>query len=131
MCRRLITTVFRIFPDREGTAEEREAAIAKIREYNNKFEDNRSIFRHLVEFPTVLKTIFPHILSLGFLLLFFRSTYFKRCMLLIFFYLLLPIDLIPEGALGMAGFVDDILVAFLVLMFGLTGYGVVYVRDRA
>ena len=49
-------------------------------------------------------------------------------MLLIFFYLMFPIDLIPEGAVGIIGFVDDIVIAFLIMMLGLTGYGVVYVR---
>ena len=71
-----------------------------------------------------------YILTFAFLLLFLRSTFFRRCMFFILFYLLLPIDLLPEGVFGLGGLIDDIVIAFFMLMFGLTGFGIFYVREH-
>ena len=123
----MITTIFRVFSDREGTAERRAAAVEKIRAYNNRFDDDRPFLRKLAELPNVLMRLRQYIFSFEFLTMFIRSTLFLRSLFLIIFYFLMPFDLIPERLFGVVGLLDDVLIGLVILMFAIAAFGMVAV----
>lgn len=77
-----------------------------------------------------MRRLRPIIFSPLFLVLFIRSVFFIKFIVFFVLYLLLPFDIIPESVFGMAGFVDDIIMTFLILLFMIAAFGIVFVRRR-
>jgi hypothetical protein len=65
-----------------------------------------------------------------FWVLFIRSIYFFRIVLLILTYFILPIDLIPESIFGLVGYIDDFLLLIIFILMGLVFFVPIYIRIR-
>lgn len=66
-----------------------------MREYNVRFNDNRSIVRTILELPYVLQRLARFIFSWQFVLYFLRSFHIIRLVVICVVYLLMPLDLLP------------------------------------
>ena len=69
-------------------------------------------------------------LSPVFLVYFIRSAFFFRYIIFIMFYILMPLDLIPEKVFGVIGFLDDLFFIFFFLVFVLSLAAVAFMRRR-
>ncbi len=61
---------------------------------------------------------------------FIRSAFFFRFIFICVFYLLMPLDLIPERVFGVVGFIDDIFIMIMALLFLMSVAAVAYIRNR-
>jgi uncharacterized membrane protein YkvA (DUF1232 family) len=61
---------------------------------------------------------------------FIRSIHLLRMFMLIIAYILMPFDLIPESVLGVMGYIDDFLLALMIICFFVAVAAVQYVRTR-
>lgn len=66
-----------------------------MREYNVRFNDNRSIVRTILELPYVLQRLARFIFSWQFVLYFLRSFHIIRLVVICVVYLLIPLDILP------------------------------------
>lgn len=102
-----------------------------MREYNKKFGDDRSIKRTIKELPFVIQTIMNYLFSKEFLLFFVGNAIFLKALAVIFFYEILPYDILPAKLLGSSvGCIDDTLVILLVLGFAVGKVGLQFYRNQ-
>lgn len=94
------------------------------------FDDTRPFLRRLSELPYVLTRIRNFVCRPEFLVFFFRSVHLFRTCFLVIFYILMPFDLIPEQMVGIIGYIDDILVAFIIIGFFVAIAAIQYLRNR-
>lgn len=130
LCRRVMTTMFRGFDERYGQQRQRTRIMNQIHGYNQRFDDNRPLWRRIRELPTVLRRLRPIIMSPYFIILFIRSIYFLRFLFFFIFYLLVPYDILPQSVLGAIGFLDDIFIGIFILLFVFTTFGLLFIRGR-
>ena len=121
--------MLKVYDDRERPAEERERISARIKDYNNQFDDSRPILRKIAEFPRLLWRMRHLVFTSWFLLAFLKSVFFLRFFMLGVFYLMLPFDLFPERVFGFMGLIDDFVIGSIFISFGMAGF-VVRVRRR-
>ena len=95
-----------------------------------RFDDNRSILRRIIELPYVLLNMRRYIFSTQFLVYFLRSVQIVRMLFIIIVYLLLPFDLIPENVVGIIGYIDDFLIAILILGLFVAFIAAEFMRNR-
>lgn len=86
--------------------------------------------RRILEFPYILRRILRYIMSGQFLIFFLRNIYFIRLVFGAIFYLILPIDLLPEGVVGFIGYIDDLLLILLFASYIVSVVGVQYIRQH-
>ncbi|CAG5120874.1 unnamed protein product [Candidula unifasciata] len=118
-CRTQVSLLLLNFTSQEHAAEseERQDVIDKINQYNRRFSGApRTIQEYFQDLPTLLRHAFHEFFSLGGLMWMFR---FRIGILVLaaFLYLISPLDILPEGALGIVGFLDDIFIIFLVAIY--------------
>ena len=102
----------------------------KVRAYNLTYDDNRPLMRRILEFPYILRRLLRYIMSGQFLIFFLRNIYFIRLVFGAIFYLILPIDLLPEGVVGFIGYIDDLLLIVLFASYIVSVVGVQYIRQH-
>ena len=129
LCRRPVTTLFRNFPD--GIDDHNsEKIIVGIIDYNRAFDDNRSWWRRIREFPYVWRMVRRGVFNPRFLVFFIRSAFFLRWAFIMVVYLIVPLDIIPERVFGIAGFIDDLFLSLFGLIFMVSIAAVAYMRMR-
>lgn len=101
-----------------------------MREYNIRFDDNRSIIRTIIELPYVLQRLGRFMMSGQFIIYFLRSIHIIRLVIVVVAYLLNPFDLLPENVLGIIGYLDDILLAIFFLVLFISIAALQYMRNR-
>lgn len=74
------------------------------------------IMERIMDLPTLLRHAFREMFSVGGLFWMFRIRIIL-CLMGAFFYLISPLDFVPEALFGILGFLDDFFVIFLLLIY--------------
>lgn len=101
-----------------------------MREYNVRFDDNRTIIRTILELPYVLQRLARFIFSWQFVLYFLRSFHIIRLVVICVVYLLMPLDLLPESVMGIVGYLDDILLSIFFFVLFISIAAIQFMRPR-
>ncbi|XP_068090372.1 E3 ubiquitin-protein ligase RNF170-like [Hyperolius riggenbachi] len=115
ICRQTVTLLFPLFQ----IAEQQDAQdlFQEVNHYNRRFSGQpRSLMERIMDLPTLLRHAFREMFSVGGLFWMFRIRIIL-CLLGAFFYLVSPLDIIPEALFGILGFMDDFFVLFLLLIY--------------
>ncbi|EDL32807.1 mCG117388, isoform CRA_c [Mus musculus] len=80
------------------------------------FSCNTQIMERIMDLPTLLRHAFREVFSVGGLFWMFRIR-IMLCLMGAFFYLISPLDFVPEALFGILGFLDDFFVIFLLLIY--------------
>ncbi len=122
-CRQRMTMVLAYFSESErNTAnveevEERRALLTKIRDYNRRFSgQQRSILEQLRDLPVLLRHLWTFLWTTEGLSWLFRVRVFTLFGMAAI-YLFSPFDIIPEGAFGLIGLLDDLLIIGIFLIY--------------
>ncbi|CAL1529550.1 unnamed protein product [Lymnaea stagnalis] len=118
-CRTQVSLLLLNFTSQEHALEtdERLQVIDKVNQYNRRFSgEPRTIQEYLQDLPTLLRHAFQEFFSVGGLMWMFR---FRIVILVIaaFIYLVSPLDILPEGAFGLIGFLDDIFILLFIAVY--------------
>lgn len=100
----------------------------KIKEYNARFDDNRSLLRKIMEFPYVLRSTLRYMRNPMFWILFLKNWYFFKAILFIIIYFIIPTDFIPERLFGVVGLIDDLLMLFTFVLIAMAFFAPVFIR---
>ncbi|KAM4809213.1 E3 ubiquitin-protein ligase RNF170 [Rhinophrynus dorsalis] len=115
ICRQTVTLLFPMFG--ENVQPEAQEVFQETNSYNRRFSGQpRTIMERIMDLPTLLRHAFREMLSVGGLFWMFRIR-IVLCLLGAVFYLVSPLDIIPEALFGILGFLDDFFVLFLLLIY--------------
>ncbi len=122
-CRQRMTLLLPYFTDEERNAaelpviEERDRYCAELRAYNQRFSGQpRSIIEQIYDIPVMIRHLWSFLWTTEGLSWLFRMRIFAFFGVA-FLYLLSPLDILPEAVFGIVGFIDDFLVAALLLLY--------------
>lgn len=116
ICRQTVTLLLPVFVEDNQTQDVLELR-QDINDYNRRFSGQpRSIMERIMDLPTLLRHAFREMFSVGGLFWMFRIR-ILLCLLGAFFYLISPLDFVPEALFGILGFLDDFFVIFLLLIY--------------
>ncbi|XP_074065150.1 E3 ubiquitin-protein ligase RNF170 isoform X2 [Macrotis lagotis] len=116
ICRQTVTLLLPVFGEENQTQDVSELH-QDINDYNRRFSGQpRSIVERIMDLPTLLRHAFREMFSVGGLFWMFRIR-ILLCLLGAFFYLISPLDFVPEALFGILGFLDDFFVIFLLLIY--------------
>ncbi|KAK7120007.1 hypothetical protein R3I93_023097 [Phoxinus phoxinus] len=123
ICRQMVTLLFPLFHDTGASAATADGQVepvlilTDINDYNRRFSGQpRSLLDRLRDVPTLLRHAFREVFSVGGLFWMFRL----RILLVLLgalVYLASPLDFIPEGVVGLLGFLDDFFVILLLFIY--------------
>ncbi|XP_026098748.1 E3 ubiquitin-protein ligase RNF170-like [Carassius auratus] len=123
ICRQTVTLLFPLFHDTEHSAPTQDGQVEPaqilrdIHDYNRRFSGQpRSLLDRLLDVPTLLRHAFREMFSVGGLFWMFRIR-ILLCVLGALTYLASPLDFIPEGVVGLLGFMDDFFVILLLFIY--------------
>ena len=71
---------------------------------------------YLRDLPALLRNLFRDFFSVGGMVMIFRARVFVLFLLLAL-YIISPLDIIPEGVLGLLGLIDDLFIAFIICVY--------------
>ncbi|XP_073448167.1 E3 ubiquitin-protein ligase RNF170-like [Aquarana catesbeiana] len=115
ICRQTVTLLFPMFQVTEQ--QDVQEMFQEVNSYNRRFSGQpRSLMERIMDLPTLLRHAFREMFSVGGLFWMFRIR-IVVCLLGAFFYLVSPLDIIPEAVFGILGFMDDFFVLFLLLIY--------------
>ncbi|NP_001088785.1 E3 ubiquitin-protein ligase RNF170 isoform X1 [Xenopus laevis] len=115
ICRQTVTLLFPLF----GATDQEDAQniLQEATGYNRRFSGQpRSLMDRIMDLPTLLRHAFREMFSVGGLFWMFRIR-IVLCLLGALLYLVSPLDIIPEALFGILGFLDDLFVLFLLLIY--------------
>ncbi|CAJ0925223.1 unnamed protein product [Ranitomeya imitator] len=113
--RAVVTLLFPVFQASEE--QDAEEILQEVNSYNRRFSGQpRSLMDRIMDLPTLLRHAFREMFSVGGLFRMFRIR-IVLCLLGALFYLVSPLDIIPEALFGILGFMDDLFVIFLLLIY--------------
>ncbi|XP_069781996.1 E3 ubiquitin-protein ligase RNF170 isoform X1 [Narcine bancroftii] len=116
ICRQVVTLLFPLFTMNDQHPESIQV-IQNINDYNRRFSGQpRSLMDRIMDQPTLLRHAFTELFSISGLFWMFRIRIFL-CLAGALFYLASPLDFIPEAFFGILGFLDDLFVIFLLLIY--------------
>ncbi|XP_036606956.1 E3 ubiquitin-protein ligase RNF170 isoform X1 [Trichosurus vulpecula] len=116
ICRQTVTLLLPVF-DEDNQTQDVSELHQDINDYNRRFSGQpRSIVERIMDLPTLLRHAFREMFSVGGLFWMFRIR-ILLCLLGAFFYLISPLDFVPEALFGILGFLDDFFVIFLLLIY--------------
>lgn len=123
ICRQMVTLLFPLFQDSEQSAVAADSLVeptlilTDISDYNRRFSGQpRSLLDRLRDVPTLLRHAFREMFSVGGLFWMFRVR-ILLCVCGALAYLVSPLDFLPEGVLGLLGFLDDFFVILLLFIY--------------
>ncbi|KAG8454882.1 hypothetical protein GDO86_001199 [Hymenochirus boettgeri] len=115
ICRQMVTLLFPMF--RHAEQQDAQEIFQGVNNYNRRFSGQpRSLMDRIMDLPTLLRHAFREMFSVGGLFWMFRIR-IVLCLLGALFYLVSPLDIIPEAVFGILGFLDDFFVLFLLLIY--------------
>ncbi|XP_077108263.1 E3 ubiquitin-protein ligase RNF170 [Ranitomeya variabilis] len=115
ICRQTVTLLFPVFQASEE--QDAQEILQEVNSYNRRFSGQpRSLMDRIMDLPTLLRHAFREMFSVGGLFRMFRIR-IVLCLLGALFYLVSPLDIIPEALFGILGFMDDLFVIFLLLIY--------------
>ncbi|XP_051981895.1 E3 ubiquitin-protein ligase RNF170-like isoform X1 [Xyrauchen texanus] len=123
ICRQMVTLLFPLFYDTGHSAQTQDGQVdpalilTDINDYNRRFSGQlRSLLDRLRDVPTLLRHAFREMFSVGGLFWMFRIR-ILLCLMGALTYLASPLDFIPEGVVGLLGFMDDFFVILLLFIY--------------
>ncbi|XP_007890131.1 E3 ubiquitin-protein ligase RNF170 [Callorhinchus milii] len=117
ICRQMVTLLFPLFPVNDQQLPESMQIIQEINNYNRRFSGQpRSWMDRIMDLPTLLRHAFTELFTIGGLFWMFRIR-ILLCLAGALFYLASPLDFLPEALFGILGFLDDLFVIFLLLIY--------------
>ncbi|XP_040218176.1 E3 ubiquitin-protein ligase RNF170 [Rana temporaria] len=115
ICRQTVTLLFPMFQVAEQ--QDVQEIFQEVNSYNRRFSGQpRSLMERIMDLPTLLRHAFREMFSVGGLFWMFRIR-IVVCLIGALFYLVSPLDIIPEAVFGILGFMDDFFVLFLLLIY--------------
>ncbi|KAM4709738.1 E3 ubiquitin-protein ligase RNF170 isoform 1-T1 [Discoglossus pictus] len=115
ICRQTVTLLFPAF--QENGQQDAIEINQEVNSYNRRFSGQpRTLMERIMDLPTLLRHAFREMFSVGGLFWMFRIR-IVLCLLGALFYLVSPLDIIPEALFGILGFLDDFFVLFLLLIY--------------
>lgn len=119
MCRQEVSVLLPLYSrdEQERYSQEYRSTFDSIKMYNIRFSgEPRPWLSYLTDIPIIFRHVLNELLSMNSLDLWQRLRFI---FLIVFglFYLLLPLDLVPEVVFGFFGLIDDILVGVLILIY--------------
>ncbi|XP_003474673.1 E3 ubiquitin-protein ligase RNF170 isoform X1 [Cavia porcellus] len=116
ICRQTVTLLLTVFSDTDQS-QDVVRLYQDVNDYNRRFSGQpRSIMERIMDLPTLLRHAFREMFSVGGLFWMFRIRIIL-CLMGAFFYLISPLDFVPEALFGILGFLDDFFVIFLLLIY--------------
>jgi RING finger protein 170 len=121
-CRQEINLLVTQFGRGDAEGEERQRIMIEIQRYNDLFGGgSSSLWQRIRDMPVLLREMWSELWSGdGGELLFRGRLVFS--FFIGFLYLLTPLDVIPEGVMGVLGYIDDAVFIFLILFYVVTIY---------
>ncbi|XP_051524038.1 E3 ubiquitin-protein ligase RNF170-like isoform X1 [Myxocyprinus asiaticus] len=123
ICRQMVTLLFPLFHNTGHNAQTQDGQVDPalilndINDYNRRFSGQpRSLLDRLRDVPTLLRHAFREMFSVGGLFWMFRIR-ILLCLMGALMYLVSPLDFIPEGVVGLLGFMDDFFVILLLFIY--------------
>ncbi|XP_070564321.1 E3 ubiquitin-protein ligase RNF170-like [Ptychodera flava] len=117
VCRQQVTMLFADFSEQERDSDEGRARLQDINAYNRRFSgEPRPLMDYIRDLPTLLRHAWGEFFSLGGLVWMFRLR-IVLCLLAAILYFVSPLDIIPEAVFGLIGFMDDLFVILLLLIY--------------
>lgn len=133
MCRQEISVLLPLYTIREQTqhnTDENRETFDKIKMYNIRFSGApRPWMDYITDIPTILRHVFNELLSMNALDLWERLR-FIFLFTVGLLYTFLPVDLIPEAVFGIFGFIDDLLVFFMIVIYVCIFFRAIISRNR-
>ncbi|MBN3290202.1 RN170 ligase, partial [Polypterus senegalus] len=122
ICRQMVTLLFPLFQENgqsqsQDEHSEMREVLQSVNDYNRRFSGQpRSLVDRLRDVPTLLRHAFREMFSMGGLFWMFRIR-ILLCLFGALIYLISPLDFLPEALFGILGFMDDLFVIFLLLIY--------------
>ncbi|KAK7100587.1 E3 ubiquitin-protein ligase RNF170-like [Littorina saxatilis] len=118
-CRTQVTLLLPNFTQAEmlETTEESTDIIQQVNDYNRRFSgEPRPILDYVRDLPTLLRHAWNEFFTVGGLIFMFRVRVVV-CIIAAFVYFISPLDIIPEAAFGILGFLDDLFIVLLLAIY--------------
>ncbi|XP_067933963.1 E3 ubiquitin-protein ligase RNF170-like [Watersipora subatra] len=132
-CRQTVTILLNAFTAselQEENSEIKNMILEETRNYNRRFSgEPRTIWEYLQDTPAILRHALYDLVSVSGMVLIFRLR-ILLCLFVVVIYFIVPFDLLPEGALGLLGFIDDLFI-FLIAAIYITVIYRTYLANRA
>uniref|UniRef100_A0AAF5PY57 E3 ubiquitin-protein ligase RNF170 n=1 Tax=Wuchereria bancrofti TaxID=6293 RepID=A0AAF5PY57_WUCBA len=119
VCREIVNLLipFPVEGERENSADEALRCDEQLTDYNRRFSsERRPIIDYIRDLPVLVPHMFRAVVSVNGLMFMFRIRVFL-CLFGMAVYILSPFDILPEAAFGVLGMMDDIFIAFVVLVY--------------
>ncbi|XP_043916844.1 E3 ubiquitin-protein ligase RNF170 isoform X2 [Protopterus annectens] len=121
ICRQTVTLIFPLFHEdnlqQQDDLQNAQQILQDVNDYNRRFSGQpRSLVEYIMDIPTLLRHAFREVFSVGGLFWMFRVR-ILLCLLGALLYLISPLDILPEALFGILGFLDDVFVIFLLLIY--------------
>ena len=101
----------------EEVTDEARQSLLRINDYNRRFSgEPRTLLENIQDAPVLFRHLLRELFSVNGLVAMFRVRVFLY-LFFAFFYFISPLDLIPESVTGVLGFIDDIIVFLVVLVY--------------
>lgn len=103
--------------EQEQASEEVRRTLGKIHAYNRRFSgEPRTLFEYIQDFPVLFRHLIRELFSVNGLVAMFRLRIFLYLSLALL-YIVSPLDLIPEAVTGVIGFIDDLIILLVILVY--------------
>lgn len=117
VCRQEVTVLLVSLTEAESATELASECLPQIKAYNRRFSgEPRTVMEYLMDFPVLLRHMFRQLFTVDGMVWMFRLRVILY-LTLVALYVVSPFDLIPESAAGVLGFMDDIILLIVVLIY--------------
>ncbi|KAF6039240.1 hypothetical protein EB796_002435 [Bugula neritina] len=118
-CRQTVTILLNSFTAEElqEDSEAKNRVLQEVRNYNRRFSgEPRTIWEYIQDLPTIFRHAIGDLFSEEGMVFVFRARIYI-CLTIAVLYLLSPLDIIPEMAVGILGLLDDLVILFLLALY--------------
>ncbi|KAK7503951.1 hypothetical protein BaRGS_00004683 [Batillaria attramentaria] len=118
-CRTQVTILLLCFTDAEvaENSEQKSQVLEQINDYNRRFSgEPRPLMDYVRDLPTLLRHAMSEFFTVGGLIWMFRVRV-VICFFAALLYFISPLDIIPEAAFGLLGFLDDLFIVLLLAIY--------------
>jgi len=117
VCRQEVRVLLSVFTHEEDVSNEEPALRGKLREYNRRFSgEPRPIWDYILDFPVIVRHMIRNFFTVSGLVVMLRLR-IVLYLLLVLIYIISPFDIIPEAVTGLLGYLDDIAIAGVIVLY--------------
>ncbi|XP_064605110.1 E3 ubiquitin-protein ligase RNF170-like [Liolophura sinensis] len=119
VCRQQVTILLFNFNQEENStaSREKDEIVSQIHSYNRRFSgEPRPLLDYIRDLPALLRHAVTEFFSMGGLIWMFRMRVII-CFIAALLYFVSPLDIIPEAAFGILGFLDDLFIFLLLAIY--------------